>query len=57
MRARVKAHPVATFLAVVSAGLIVLGRMERELWWGNWTLAAGFAVLSVAGLLTLRRDR
>jgi O-antigen ligase len=54
---RVRAQPVATLLAVVSAILIVFGRVNRDLWWGTWTLVAGFAVLVVAGLLTLRPRR
>ena len=51
MPSRVKAHPFLTLLAVVSAILIVVGRINRDLWWGNWVLVAGFAVLAVAGAL------
>jgi hypothetical protein len=44
-------HPLATLLAVVSAILIVVGRVNKDVWWGNWVLVAGFAVLVVAGAL------
>ena len=54
---RVRAHPFATLLAVVSAMLIVLGRVNRDLSWGNWVLAAGFGLLVVAGALTLVAKR
>jgi len=50
---RVRAHPFLTLLAVVSAILIVVGRGDRELWWGDWVFAAGIAVLVVAGALFL----
>ena len=50
-------RPLAILLAVVSAILIVFGRVNRDLWWGNWTLVAGFAVLVVAGALTLLARR
>lgn len=54
---RVRAHPVATLMAGVSAILIVFGRAERDVWWGNWLLAGGFAVLVAAGVFTLRPRR
>ena len=57
MTSRVRAHPYATLLALISAMLIVLGRVNRDLWWGNWMLAAGFAVLVAAGAVTLRAKR
>ncbi len=53
MPSRVKAHPFLTLLAVVSAILIVVGRVNKDMWWGNWVLVAGFAVLVVAGALFL----
>jgi hypothetical protein len=49
--------PVAAALAVVSAILILLGRVNHESWWGNWVAVAGFAVLVVAGALTLLARR
>jgi len=54
---RVRSHPLATLLAVVSAILIVLGRVNRDLSWGNWITVAGFVVLVVAGVLFLRTRR
>jgi hypothetical protein len=47
----VKAHPFLTLLAVVSAVLILVGRVNHHMWWGNWVFAAGIAVLVVAGAL------
>ena len=53
MPSRVRAHPFLTLMAVVSAILIVVGRINKDMWWGNWVLVAGFAVLVVAGALVL----
>ena len=53
MPPRVRAHPFLTLMAVVSAILIVVGRVSRDLWWGNWVFVAGIAVLVVAGALFL----
>jgi apolipoprotein N-acyltransferase len=44
---RVRSHPLETLLAVVSAILILLGRVNRDLWWGNWIAVAGIVVLVV----------
>ena len=55
MPPRVKAHPFLTLMAVVSAILIVVGRVNKDMWWGNWVLVAGFAVLVVAALVFLAR--
>jgi len=52
---RAMSHPLATLLAVVSAILIVVGRVNRDIWWGNWVLVAGFAVLVVAALLVFAK--
>jgi hypothetical protein len=49
MPPRVREHPFLTLLAVVSAILILVGRLNRHLWWGDWTFVAGIAVLVVAG--------
>ncbi len=57
MPPRVKAHPFLTLMAVVSAILIVLGRVNRTLWWGDWAFFAGIAVLVVAGSLFLLLTR
>jgi hypothetical protein len=51
MPSRVLAHPFVTLLAVVSAILIVLGRVYREMWWGEWVFGVGIAVLVAAGVL------
>ena len=50
---RVMAHPFLTVLAVASAILIVVGRVNRDLWWGGWMFVAGIAALVVAGALFL----
>ena len=55
MPPRVRAHPFLTLMAVVSAILIVVGRVNRDLWWGDWAFFAGIAVLLVAGALFLLR--
>ena len=62
---RAMSNPLATLLAVVSAILIVVGRVNRDIWWGDWVnrdiwwgdwvLVAGFAVLVVAALVFLAR--
>jgi hypothetical protein len=40
-------------MAVVSAILILVGRVNKDMWWGNWVFVAGIAVLVVAGALFL----
>jgi hypothetical protein len=50
---RVMAHPFLTLLAVISAILIVVGRVNRDFWWGDWGFVAGIAVLVIAGALFL----
>ena len=54
---RVMAHPFLTLLAVVSAILIVVGRVNRGLWWGDWVFVAGIAVLVIAGGLFLLQTK
>ncbi len=51
MPSRVRSHPFLTLLAVVSAILILVGRVNRDLWWGDWVFVAGIAALVVAGAL------
>ena len=51
MPPRVRAHPFLTLLAVVSAIIILVGRINQDLWWGDWAFVAGIAVLVVAGAL------
>jgi hypothetical protein len=53
MPPRVRAHPFLTLMAVVSAVLILVGRVNKDLWWGEWAFIAGIAVLVVAGVLFL----
>ena len=53
MSSRVRDHPFLTLLAVVSAILILVGRLNRALWWGDWAFFGGIAVLVVAGALFL----
>lgn len=58
MPPRVRAHPFLTLLAVVSAILILVGRINKDIWWGDWAFVAGIAVLVLAGaLFLLRRER
>ena len=57
MPSRVTAHPFLTLLAVVSAILIVVGRVNHDLWWGDWVFVAGIVVLVVAGALFLLLTR
>jgi hypothetical protein len=57
MPPRVRAHPFLTLMAVVSAILIVVGRVNRDLWWGDGVFVAGIVVLVVAGVLFLLSTR
>jgi hypothetical protein len=38
-------------MAVASAILIVVGRINKDIWWGGWVFVAGITVLVVAGVL------
>jgi hypothetical protein len=44
-------------MAVVSAILILVGRINRDLWWGDWSFFAGISVLVVAGALFVLQSR
>ena len=57
MPPRVKAHPFLTLMALVSAILILVGRVNHDLWWGDWIFVAGIVVLVVAGALFLLLSR
>ncbi|MHB8460252.1 MAG: hypothetical protein ACYDB6_09315 [Candidatus Limnocylindrales bacterium] len=46
-----------TLMAVVSAILILVGRVNHDLWWGDWAFVAGIAVVVVAGVLFLLETR
>ena len=55
MPSRVRSNPFATLLAVISAVLILVGRVNHDQWWGNWVFVAGIVVLVVAGAFYLLR--
>ncbi len=57
MPSRVRAHPFLTLMAVVSAVLIVVGRINKDIWWGEWVFVAGIAVLVLAGALFVLLSR
>jgi hypothetical protein len=57
MPPRVRAHPYLTLMAVVSAILIVVGRINKDTWWGGWVFIGGIVVLVVAGALFLLLTR
>ena len=44
-------NPIAILLAVVSAILIVVGRINSDVSWGGWVFVAGIVVLVLAGAL------
>jgi|NGEPerStandDraft_6_1074524.scaffolds.fasta_scaffold180022_3 protein-S-isoprenylcysteine O-methyltransferase Ste14 len=50
-------RPIAIMLVVVSAILIVCGRVNHRSRWGDWIAVAGFAVLVLAGVLALLSGR
>jgi hypothetical protein len=57
MPARVRSHPYLTLMAVVSAILILVSRLNRAAWWGDWVFVAGIAVLVLAGVLFMLSSR
>jgi hypothetical protein len=57
MPERVQAHPFLTLMAVASAILILVGRINRLQWWGDWAFVAGIALLVVAGILFVLQTR
>ncbi len=57
MPSRVRNHPFLTLLAVVSAILILVGRVNRLVWWGNWAFVAGIVLIVIAGALFLVSER
>ncbi|HEY7936116.1 MAG TPA: hypothetical protein VID26_03205 [Candidatus Limnocylindrales bacterium] len=57
MPPRVRAHPYLTLMAVVSAVLILVGRINNHIWWGTWVFAAGIALLVIAGVLFVLSTR
>lgn len=57
MPSRVRSNPVATLLAVVSAVLLLVSRLNRHESWGDPLFAVGIVVLVVAGLLFVVQRR
>lgn len=57
MPPRVKAHPFLTLMAVVSAILILVGRINHHQGWGDWAFVAGIALVVIAGVLFLVEAR
>jgi hypothetical protein len=51
MPPRVRAHPFLTLMAGVSAILILVGRINKDMWWGTGAFVGGIALLVVAGAL------
>jgi hypothetical protein len=44
-------------MAVISAILILVGRINRNIWWGDWIFVAGIAALIIAGALFVLQTR
>jgi hypothetical protein len=57
MPPRVREHPFLTLMAVASAILILVGRINRHLWWGDPAFVAGIVVIVVAGALFVLSTR
>jgi hypothetical protein len=57
MPSRVMDHPYLTLMAVVSAILILVGRINKDAWWGTGVFVAGIALIVVAGALFLLTSR
>ena len=55
MPSRVRDHPFLTLMAVISAVLILVGRMNRTQSWGDPAFFAGIAVLVLAAALFMLR--
>lgn len=51
MPSRVRSHPILTLIAVVSAILILVGRINRTSGWGDPVFIAGIVLLVLAGAL------
>jgi hypothetical protein len=53
---RIRTHPFETLLAVISAVLILVGRVNHAESWGTPVFIVGIAVLLIAaGLFSVRR--
>ena len=57
MPSRVRAHPFLTLMAVVSAILILVGRVNKDAAWGTPVFVAGIALLVLAGALFVLLSR
>jgi hypothetical protein len=57
MPPRVTAHPYLTLMAVVSAILILVGRINRDAAWGDWVFFGGIALIVLAGALFVFTSR
>ena len=57
MPPRVRAHPYLTLMAVVSAVLILVGRINKDASWGTWVFVAGIGLLVLAGALFVLEAR
>ena len=49
--------PIAIVMAVVSAIMMLIGRLNHDLWWGDPLFFAGIAVLVFAGALNFYLGR
>jgi drug/metabolite transporter (DMT)-like permease len=49
--------PIAIVLAVVSAIMMLIGRLNHDLWWGDPLFVAGIVVLVFAGALNVYLGR
>jgi hypothetical protein len=49
--------PIAIALAIVSAIFLLIGAVNKGVWWSPWAIAAGIALLVVAGVLNLYLGR
>ncbi len=57
MPPRVRAHPYLTLMAVASAILILVGRINKDAAWGDPVFVAGIALLVIAGALFVLLSR
>jgi hypothetical protein len=57
MPSRVRSNPIATLLAVISAVVILVSRLNRTEAWGTPLFIAGIAVLVIGGLLFMVAGR
>jgi hypothetical protein len=52
---RIRSNPLASLLAVISAILILVGRLNQGADWGTPVFIAGIALLVVAAILSYLR--